>query len=66
LMNIMAQDSSGKPHQNNVKLMLSFHGSTTLNNVPDPYYGGADGFEEVLDLLEVSCANLLNKLRSID
>jgi protein-tyrosine phosphatase len=27
--------------------------------VPDPYYGGADGFEEVLDLLEDACAGLL-------
>jgi protein-tyrosine phosphatase len=27
--------------------------------VPDPYYGGADGFEHVLDLLEDTCAGLL-------
>jgi len=30
--------------------------------VPDPYYGGADGFEEVLDLLEDACAGLLASL----
>ena len=31
--------------------------------VPDPYYGGAAGFETVLDMLEDACANLLAKLR---
>ena len=29
------------------------------SSVPDPYYGGADGFERVLDLLEDGCAGLL-------
>lgn len=29
------------------------------NHVPDPYYGGAEGFEYVLDLLEDACAGLL-------
>jgi protein-tyrosine phosphatase len=31
--------------------------------VPDPYHGGADGFEEVLDLCEAACAGLLEHLR---
>ena len=31
--------------------------------VPDPYYGGDDGFERVLDLLEDACAGLLDNLR---
>ena len=30
--------------------------------VPDPYYGGEDGFERVLDLLEDACAGLLDNL----
>jgi protein-tyrosine phosphatase len=30
--------------------------------VPDPYYGGSDGFEQVLDLLEDACAGLLVSL----
>jgi protein-tyrosine phosphatase len=29
------------------------------HEVPDPYYGGADGFERVLDLIEDACAGLL-------
>jgi protein-tyrosine phosphatase len=31
--------------------------------VPDPYYGGEQGFEHVLDLLEDACAGLLDSLR---
>jgi protein-tyrosine phosphatase len=30
--------------------------------VPDPYYGGPEGFERVLDLLEDACAGLLEDL----
>lgn len=32
------------------------------DHVPDPYYGGAAGFEHVLDLLENGCENLLTDL----
>lgn len=37
-------------------------GSSDYNAVPDPYYGGEDGFELVLDILEESCSALLNEL----
>ena len=30
--------------------------------VPDPYYGGEQGFEHVLDLLEDACSGLLETL----
>jgi protein-tyrosine phosphatase len=33
-------------------------------DVPDPYYGGPDGFDRVLDLVEVACAGLLAELRA--
>jgi protein-tyrosine phosphatase len=32
--------------------------------VPDPYYGGASGFDEVLDICERSCAALLRELEA--
>jgi len=31
--------------------------------VPDPYYGGEDGFEQVLDLIERGAAGLLDEIR---
>lgn len=33
-----------------------------VNEVPDPYYGGEEGFHEVLDILEDACSNLLKKI----
>lgn len=33
------------------------------SSVPDPYYGGDDGFEHVLDLCEAACAGLLEHMR---
>ena len=35
-----------------VALLLSYAPGTGAREVPDPYYGGADGFEHVLDLVE--------------
>jgi protein-tyrosine phosphatase len=32
-------------------------------DVPDPYYGGSDGFERVLAILEACCSGLLEELR---
>lgn len=34
-----------------------------VDEVPDPYYGGPDGFVEVLDLLERACTGLVEHLR---
>ncbi len=45
-------------------LMLNYASDSDLDEVPDPYYGGADGFETVLDLLEDACRGLLRELRS--
>ena len=35
---------------------------THADHVPDPYYGGAEGFEYVLDVLEDACAGLLEAI----
>lgn len=34
------------------------------SSTPDPYYGGANGFEEVLDICEAACQGLLVRLRA--
>ena len=33
-----------------------------IEGVPDPYYGGPDGFQRVLDILQEGCRELLNRL----
>ena len=40
------------------------YGSGSEQEVPDPYYGGASGFERVLDLIEEASRGLLETLRS--
>ena len=42
--------------------MTDFAKSKSYQSVPDPYYGGADGFELVLDILEDACQGLLNRI----
>src|SRR5262249_9461448 len=36
--------------------------SPERSEVPDPYYGGPEGFEDVLDICEASCRGLLDHL----
>ncbi|WP_075879174.1 low molecular weight protein-tyrosine-phosphatase [Vreelandella massiliensis] len=46
-----------------VGLLLDFAGHADAE-VPDPYYGGEQGFEEVLDLIESASHGLLDHIRS--
>jgi len=34
-----------------------------IDHVPDPYYGGEQGFENVIEILEDACSGLLDKIR---
>ena len=49
---------NGKPTAR-LSYMREYDTSQTDMNVPDPYYGGDNGFEEVFNILSVSCMNLL-------
>lgn len=42
--------------------MTDFCTRMQADHVPDPYYGGAQGFEYVLDILEDACDGLLTSL----
>lgn len=50
-------------HARKLKLFLEFSADRAVREVPDPYYGGADGFERVLDLVEQASRGLLAHLR---
>lgn len=50
-------------YRNKIYKMADFISDKNVNEVPDPYYGGADGFEFVIDILEESSKNLLNKIK---
>jgi protein-tyrosine phosphatase len=47
------------PAQHHAKIRLFVADS----DVPDPYYGGGEGFEVVLDLVEAQCRRLLQELK---
>ena len=50
-----------------VKLLREFDPEAVVAgslDVPDPYYGGADGFVNVLDLVERACRGLLDHLQT--
>ncbi len=47
------------PPQHRRKLRMLVEG----RDVPDPYYGGAEGFEQVLDMVEAACRGLLQELK---
>ena len=44
-----------------VRLFMEFAPDQAAVDVPDPYYGGAGGFENVLDLVEAACAGILKE-----
>jgi protein-tyrosine phosphatase len=50
-------------YRERIRLMLEFAPAASTREVPDPYYGGASGFDEVLDLLEDASPGLLEELR---
>lgn len=41
--------------------MTDFCTEHVIDHVPDPYYGGAQGFENVIEILEDACRGLLEK-----
>lgn len=47
-----------------VKNMCAYLSTRDEKEVPDPYFGEAEGFEVVLDILEEACRSLLDELRT--
>jgi len=50
-------------HHGKLRLFLEGVGAASGDELPDPYYGGAQGFELALDLAEQGSANLIRILR---
>jgi protein-tyrosine phosphatase len=47
-----------------IQLFLDHAPEQPQREVPDPYYGGSNGFEDVLDLIEAASRGLLRRLRT--
>jgi protein-tyrosine phosphatase len=63
LNHVTLLERSPPEHHPRIRLLLEFAGDPQGLDVPDPYYGGAKGFDEVLDLVEDAAAGLLAELR---
>jgi protein-tyrosine phosphatase len=51
-------------HVHRLRLFLEFGRQREIHHVPDPYYGGPQGFENVLDLIEDAAQGLLRHIRT--
>jgi protein-tyrosine phosphatase len=49
-------------HRGKLGLFLEYAGSFDEEEVPDPYYGGQEGFERVLDMVEDAASGLLARM----
>ena len=56
------QGQADDAHRDKLRLFLEY-GRSGRQEVPDPYYGGAAGFEQVLDLVEDAARGLLDEVR---
>ncbi|HSV29773.1 MAG TPA: low molecular weight protein-tyrosine-phosphatase [Candidatus Omnitrophota bacterium] len=52
-----------KGQEERLYLFMDFAPHWGIRDVPDPYYGGGDGFEKVLDMIEQGSAALLDHIR---
>ncbi len=59
--NILELDPKGE-YRHKVRLMCDFCSRHTRHEVPDPYYGGESGFNQVIDLLVDACEGLLDEV----
>lgn len=62
LFHLHSMDKDGK-HEANIRLFMDFHPNPDRKDVPDPYYGGPQGFEDVLDLVEGCSDGLIVELK---
>ncbi|MGK7920720.1 MAG: low molecular weight protein-tyrosine-phosphatase [Trichodesmium sp.] len=60
---VLRLDAADK-YADKVKLMCDFCRYFDVKEVPDPYYGGSDGFDHVIEILLDACEGLLNELIS--
>ncbi len=59
--NLIAMTQNEK-EENKIIKMTDYCQNTGADEVPDPYYGGEQGFENVLDILEDATQGFLNKI----
>lgn len=51
-------------HASKILMFLAFAPDVSETEVPDPYYGGPDGFSDVFDMIEAASKGLLHHIRN--
>ena len=51
-----------RDHLHKLSLLMAFAPELNIQEVPDPYYGGASGFERVIDMIERATEGLLTHI----
>lgn len=53
-------------YSSRLTLLLSYAPALGVRDVPDPYYGGARGFDDVFDMIDSACRELLARIQTHD
>ena len=61
LFHVNALDRDGI-YEDRIHLMMEYAGLDDVREIPDPYYGGSEGFEHVLDLLERASSRIIDRV----
>lgn len=59
---VCKRDAKGH-YKEKVRLMMEFAPDSSLQEVPDPYFGGIEGFNQVLDMVESAGEGLLKSIK---
>lgn len=60
---ILSEKPVNDDHRAKIVMMRSYDPAAESIDVPDPYYGGPEGFENVYQMLHRSCHNLLQEVK---
>jgi protein-tyrosine phosphatase len=61
LADIRQMDAGGR-HAGKVRLLSEFIPECPVSDVPDPYYGGGEGFDRVIEMVESACGEIFKQL----
>ena len=61
LSDVRSLDGTGASH-GKISLLTDYCVNVEADHVPDPYYGGNEGFDRVADIVEDACQGLLNQI----
>ena len=61
--NVLALDTNSE-FSHKVYPIMDFSRAFSQTEVPDPYFGGPAGFDQVIDMLEDACEQVMNQLQN--